>query len=164
MIQDYMDRQDIICVCDVSDQDGLIISYFKPMKKFFQSIAARDDEICKIVLEQFISASIPISSEWNEKLIKDYVEELLEFSTGLSEDPTLLIDITKERDRFLLFGRSTSIKAVLAENKRLQQRLIVTRFEVNIEPYKVCFHWISTSLWTLFILLLTLDRLFAQIL
>lgn len=146
MIQRFIDRKEMICQCHLSKSHELVISYFTPAKTSIKAVCMDDDTVRGIVKQHFMTKFVMIPKEWNEKIIDDYLQEMLRFCEDESEEMSVLI--TKETDQYLIFGLRKPVEALLAAQEKLKKELLVVPCQLDFEEYQVRFVIELSILWS----------------
>ena len=137
MIQRFLDLKRMIGQCHLSETDELIISYFTPTGASIRAVCMDEDVVRGLIKQHFMTKELVIPKEWSEKIIDDYLQQMLGFCEDESEEMSVLI--TKQTDHFLIFGLRKPVQALLAAQEKLQRELLVIPCQLGFEEYQVGF-------------------------
>ena len=125
----------IVCLCDASEEMGLIIHYFASSMTSLKSLCATEPMIDEMIARQCLSSSIMTSENTESTVMDRYLIELQKLCLQPYLKDTVVL--VKQTDRFLLFGLVDSVKRIIAENENVKQKYIISQVKLNYELYQV---------------------------
>lgn len=137
LIERLVDENEMLCLYQFSESDGLIISYFTSTSSSIKAVCMDEKTISSLIGKHFIGKSITIPKEWNDTMIDRYLQTMVEFCGKIYEEETVLFE--KETDQYLVFGLRKSVETLLEAQMKLQKDFVINPCQLGFEQYQVGF-------------------------
>ena len=137
LIQECADKKNIICLCEASENVGLIIYYFVKNQTTLNDIFTTEAAINDIIQKNFESNAISIPEGVNRSVVNEYFQKLQQSCLQkLNKNSIVMI---QQANDLLLFGMIQSVKHVIAEHEKMKLTDDVAQIKLDYQDYKVCF-------------------------
>ncbi len=125
----------IICLCEVSESNGLYIYYFTSTMTSLKLLCTTEVIITDIINQKCLSTTITVSKDLDTSLASTYIQELEKLCLQPSYKDTILL--VKHEDYLLLFGLVDSVKNFTAEHKKLEPKYTISQVKHDLNDYQV---------------------------
>ncbi len=125
----------IICLCKVSESNGLHIYYFTSTMTSLKLLCTTEVIITDIICQKFSSTNITVPKDLDTSLTSAYVQEREKLCLQPFYKDTILL--VKHEYHLLIFGLVDSVKNFATEHEKLKQKHTISQVKHDLKDYQV---------------------------